>query len=186
MELFKKYADMVLLAHFLKNPPSRFHVKGLAKELGLSPSSVSLASRRFELDGILRSEREGSKKLYTLNNDSPLVKAFKVVYTLARIHETKLVERFLKADGSTISIALYGDFASGTYGERSPLNLLALSQKGARVFEKALEELEGQLGLKIGLEAIKIGKWNELVKARDPFCVKVLSNHVLLFGPSLA
>ena len=185
MELFKKYADMALLAHFLRNPTTTFSVKEAAKRLGLSPSSVSLAARRFELDGILKGERKGIAKLYSLNNEAPLVRAFKVTHTLARLQDAGLVEKLLKADGSLISIALFGDYASGTYDERSNLDLLVLSQKGGKVFEKPIRELEEGLDLKAELEVFKLGAWRELAKAGDPFYRRVLSNHLMLYGSGL-
>ena len=185
MELFKESASLTLLAFFLKNPSNQFYVKELARRLGLSPSSVSIATRKFELDGILESEERGLAKFYRLNNGSPLVRAFKVTYALARLQDAKLVERFLGADSSAISIALYGSYASGTYDERSDLNLLVLSQREREVFEKPLRELEERLGLRIGLEVLKLGRWKELAKANDPLYRNIVSNHVLLFGSSL-
>lgn len=186
MELFEKYADLVLLAYFLKNPSGRFYVKELARALKLSPSCVSITSRKFELDGILSSEKSGLAKFYALNNEAPLTKAFKVLYTIARLHDAELVKRFLEADGSVISIAIYGSYASGAYDEHSDLNILVLSQKEKEVFAKPLGELGAQLGLRIMLEVFKLGRWRELARAGDPLYREVLSNHILLFGSSLA
>ena len=185
MELFKKYADMALLSHFLRNPTTKFSVKGAAKQLGLSPSSVSLAARRFELDGILKGERKGLAKLYCLKNEAPLVRAFKVTHTLAMLQDAGLVGKLLKADGSLISIALLGEYASGAYDERSDLDLLVLSQKEKNVFAKPLRELEERLGLRARLEVFKLGRWKELARAGDPLYRRVLSNHLMLYGSSL-
>ncbi len=185
MELFEKYADLALLAHFLRNPSGQFYVKELARKLGLSQSSVSVASRKFERDGILHGEKKGLAKFYRLNNEAPLSRAFKVLYTVARLHDAGLVKRFLEADGSIISIVLYGSHASGTHYERSDLNLLVLSQREKEVFTKPLGELEGKLGLRIRLEVLKLGRWKELAKADDSLYREASANHVLLFGSSL-
>ena len=185
MELFRKYADMALLAHFLRNPTAKFSVKEAAERLGLSPSSVSLASRRFELDGILKGERKGQAKLYSLNNEAALVRAFKVTHTLAMLQDVGLVGKLLRADGSLISIALFGGYASGAYDERSDLNLLVLSQKGREVFAKPIRELEERLGLRMRLEVFKLGRWKELARAGNPLYRRVLSNHLMLYGSSL-
>lgn len=185
MDLFKKYADFLLLSFFLQNPTGQFYVRELAEKLGLSPSKVSVASRALELQGILKSEERGLAKFYRLNNDAPLVKAFKVVHSLAKLSEAKLVEKLLERDPSIISIAVYGSYASGTNDEKSAIKLLVISQKEKEVFLEVLRSIEERHGIRLDLEVLKLGEWRDRVKKSDSLYREVLSAHILLFGSNL-
>ena len=182
MRLFEKYADWALLAHFLRNPSGAFYVTELAKRLQLSPSSVSTATREFERDGILTGEEKGLAKFYKLNNENPFVRSLKVSHVLARLHGVRVVEKLLRADDSIFSISLHGDFASGAYDERSELRLLVLTNRDKRVLTGLTEGLEKDLGVKLRLEVLKVGRWRELSKAGDPLYKDTVSQHLLLYG----
>jgi DNA-binding MarR family transcriptional regulator len=64
IELFKKYVQWKILAHFMENPNTSFHIKQLARELAVSPASVSSAVKSFEKDGLLLKEEKGLAHIY--------------------------------------------------------------------------------------------------------------------------
>jgi DNA-binding MarR family transcriptional regulator len=84
IELFRKYVQWKILAHFLANPTAVFHIKQLARLLSVSPASVSGAVKSFGEEGLLLKEEKGLAHIYRLNADNsvmaPLKKAYGIAY----------------------------------------------------------------------------------------------------------
>ncbi len=59
IELFRQYVKWKILAHFMSNPNTSFHIKQLARIINVSPASVSGAVKSFEKDGLLLKEEKG-------------------------------------------------------------------------------------------------------------------------------
>lgn len=56
-----------LLEHILLHPTTRFHLRGLAKELHLSITPLRRELKRLETAGVLRACEEGNMLMYTVN-----------------------------------------------------------------------------------------------------------------------
>ncbi|ATZ61313.2 MAG: nucleotidyltransferase domain-containing protein [Methanosarcinales archaeon Met12] len=185
IELFEKYVDWKILAFFLRNPTTTVYVKELARRLHVSPGSVSKAVKRFAMDNLLLKEEKGLAHLYKLNNESAIVKSLKKAYSLMRIHELKIADKFLDADENIISLALYGSYATGDYDEKSDIDLLAITPSGRYIFTALINDLERDLVVEISLEVSNLSQWRSLARKNDVFYRRVIENHVLLRGSGL-
>lgn len=185
MELFRNHVDWRILSFFLENPTRSFYVKELSRKLRVSPSSVSKTVKLLRRDKVLVMERKGLAHLYRLNEELPSIKILKSAYALIKLKDCKLVDRFLEADNSLISLALYGSYAAGTHDEQSDLDLLAITQKKKSVFHGPIRKLEKKLGVEISLSAFTLAQWRSLAKSKDLFYRSVVDEHVLLYGGAL-
>lgn len=185
IELFQKYVYWKILAHFLANPTTPSHVKEIARKLNISPSSASMAVRKYETDSLLIKEVKGNAHFYTLNLDSPVTKALKMTYALFIIMETKPAEHFLKADGNIISIALYGSYATGEYDEKSDVDFLVITLSQKELVVSAAMELEQLINIPVNVSVFKLSQWQKMAREKDAFCLRVTENRVLLYGSDL-
>ncbi|PWB55001.1 MAG: hypothetical protein C3F06_03360 [Candidatus Methanoperedenaceae archaeon] len=70
--LMRSEREWKILAHFMENPNTSFHIKQLARIIGVSPASVSSTVKSFEIEGLLLKEEKGLAHIYRLNMDNSL------------------------------------------------------------------------------------------------------------------
>ena len=186
IELFVKYVRWKILAHFLGHPNSSFYVKEIARILGVSPGSVSTAVKSFEEWGLLTKEEKGLAHLYRLNGENALVPPLKKAYGLALILSSRPTEKYLEADRSIISIALYGSYSDGSFDERSDVDILIVTPYKREEIVGATRRLEEELEKNVNTSLFRLSDWRTMAKKGDAFYRRVVENHVLLYGSGLA
>ncbi len=185
LELFKKYADWKVLAYFFMNPNRDFHIKEISRLLNISPSSAHAALRSFEKWGFLEKEEKGPAHFYRLNTGNPVVSSFKKGYGLARVLEADPVTVLIDSDGSIISISLYGSYASGTYDDKSDVDLLIIANADKDHFNLPVKTLEERLNVEVNATVLKLSEWERLAFKSDPFYKNAIKNHILLYGSGI-
>lgn len=185
-ERYRKYADWRVLAHFLLNPGTQFHIKQLSRQLEMSPSSVSSAVKMFsEGLGYLVMEEKGLAHLFSLNLENPTVAFLKRAFGVELVTSAQPQKRLLKADPAAISITLIGSFADGSFDQRSDVDILVITQGAKEALVPAARLLEAELGRAVSLSVFRLSEWRALAKKGDAFYKRVIENHILLFGSGL-
>jgi predicted nucleotidyltransferase len=185
IELFRTYVKWKILAHFLANPNTSFHIKQLSRILDVSPASVSSAVKSFEEDGLLSKEEKGLAHIYGLNVDNSVVAPLKKAYGIAFILSSKPKEKILEIDPNIISLALFGSYADGSFDEKSDLDFLIVTSARKEMFIKAAKQLEEELEKEVSLSVLKLSEWRAMVKKDDAFYKRIVENHILLYGSGL-
>jgi len=101
-----------LLRKFFLNSNTRAHLRGLESEFGESSNAIRVELNRFEDAGLLKSLRQGNKKLYQANLNHPL---FSDIHSII-LKETgidRIVDNVIHKIGDLIGVYLTGDFARG-------------------------------------------------------------------------
>lgn len=101
-----------LLRKFFLNSNTRAHLRGLESEFGESSNAIRVELNRFEDAGLLKSLRQGNKKLYQANMNHPL---FSDIHSII-LKETgidRIVDNVIHKIGDLIGVYLTGDFARG-------------------------------------------------------------------------
>ena len=177
---FKKYAGFNILFFFVTNPVKEIHIKGLSKELKISPSTSKYFCDFFSKQRILRKQIKGNMALFRLNNDYVYVKELKRVLFLFYLKEQK-IEKIAK---KCISFALYGSHASGDFNEKSDIDILIIGNEKDVDKDHALL-IERKIGKQIQLTTLAYYKWDKIKKDKDPFALEILSKHILIKGVEL-
>lgn len=169
----------------MENPNTSFHIKQLARELGVSPASVSNAVKSFEKDGLLSKEEKGLAHIYRLNADNSIVAPLKKAYGIAFVLSSKPKEKFLEIDRNIISLALFGSYADGSFDEKSDMDFLIVTPTKKEMLIKAAKRLEEELQKEVSIAAFKLSEWRTMVKKSDAFYKRIVENHILLYGSGL-
>lgn len=185
IELFRKYVQWKILAHFLANPNTGFHIKQLARLLEVSPASVSSAVKSFDEDGLLSKEEKGLAHIYRLNPDNSMVAPLKKAYCIAFVMSSKPKEVILETDPNIISLAIFGSYADGSFDEKSDIDFLAVTQTKKGSFVPAIDKLEKMLEKEVSISVFKLSEWRIMAKKGDAFYRRVIENHILLHGSGL-
>lgn len=101
-----------LLLKFFLNSKTQSHLRGLESEFGESTNGIRIELNRLENANLLRSHKEGNKKLYSANRSHPL---FDDIHNII-IKQTgidRVVENVVDRIGNLKGVYLVGDLARG-------------------------------------------------------------------------
>ena len=185
IELFRKYVQWKILAHFMENPNTSFHIKQLARIIAVSPASVSSAVKSFEEEGLLSKEEKGLAHIYRLNSDNSVVAPLKKAYGIAFVFSSRPKEKFLEIDPHIISLALFGSYAEGSYDEKSDIDFLAVTPTRKENLIRTVKDIEEILKKEISISVFKLSEWRAMAKKSDAFYKRIVENHILLYGSGL-
>ena len=115
LDEWQKFKGWVVLEFFLSRQ-KKIHLKGLAKELKISPRTAQVYLRLYEKGGVLEMEEVGNLKLYSLV-DSPLTRELRRAYLMLKVATP--IKAFANDNKSVTSIVLYGSSARGEYDSSS-------------------------------------------------------------------
>ncbi len=185
IELFRKYVQWKILSHFLENPNTSFHIKQLARELGVSPASVGDAVKSFEKDGLLLKEEKGLAHIYSLSTDNSIVAPLKKAYGIAFVLSSKPKEKFLEIDPNIISLAIFGSYADGSFDQKSDMDFLIVTSTRKEILTEAAKKLEEELQKEVSISVFKLSEWRAMATKGDAFHKRIVENHILLYGSGL-
>jgi predicted nucleotidyltransferase len=114
--------QLAILAFLSEQPRRTWHVRELAKGMGISAGAASLGLRNLRSMGFARSEHRGNMVLYRLEDEKQLVRSFKLFLTLLELDP--LVEQL---KDSCERIVLFGSAADGSEREGSDVDLLVVT-----------------------------------------------------------
>ena len=101
-----------LLLKFFLNSRTSSHLRGLEQEFGDSTNGIRIELNRLEGANLLRSHREGKKKLYTANRTHPLFNEIHSI-VLKQTGLDKIIESVVDKIGNLVSVYLVGELARG-------------------------------------------------------------------------
>lgn len=172
--LFRSKIRQKVLGLFFTNPKSRYYVRQLQSMFQVSVGSLHRELRRLEKIGILKSEREGNLKFYSINTDYPLFNELKGIVSKTIGVEGSL--RKVLKDIVGISIAfIYGSFASRKETERSDIDLFLIGEFDEDLLNKKLRSLEQYLAREINYTSMKESEFKEEKQKKFQFLRKVLN-----------
>jgi len=117
-----------ILVWFFAQQGARFYVRQLQGILGSDLAIVSRELRNLESIGILRSERVGKERIYSLNPNCPFLDELKglVLKTDGFIGRLKDI---VSRHGEIKSAFIYGSFAKGTETGESDIDLFLIGSE---------------------------------------------------------
>lgn len=143
--LIQSKTRLKLLLRFFLNPESSAYLRGLAQEFDESTNAVRVELNRFEEAGLIRSHKNGNKKMYQVNTGFPM---FNELQKIAFKHFgiDQIIVQVIEKLGEVESVYLTGDLARGLDSKVVDVTLIGTDIDNsylARLVEKA-EELIGR------------------------------------------
>lgn len=122
INLFSK-TEMKLLV-FLSQKTGEMYEREIAKEAKVSVGSVNTLLKNFVSLGLLRQQKKGRMLFYSRNDQSPLLRQFKVFICV-----NSLLPLIEKISPFSKRIILFGSCASGRNDQNSDIDLFILSDQ---------------------------------------------------------
>ena len=120
---FNKCVGNKILGWFLSHPTSSININELSRELVVSPGSVKRFTDLFYREQLVDMEKIGTAHMFTLNNSSYIARELKKTFMVLKLWEGKLEELAPNA----ISLAVYGSIASGSFDEKSDIDVYGMA-----------------------------------------------------------
>ena len=172
-----KFKGWAVLEFFLRSQ-ARIHLKGLAKELKISPRTAQVYLKLYEKEGILSKENVGNLTIYSIV-DNPFTRELRRAYMVLKLKP--YVDGFVAANPTVTTVALYGSAARGDYDSSSDVDMLIVSSNKSLKLEQ-IHLAESALGMEIGLEIYNLGEIRRLAEKGNKFYLSIERNNVLLYG----
>lgn len=101
-----------LLLKFFLNSKTKAYLRSLEGEFGESTNAIRLELNKLEKAGMLNTELDGNKKVFTANTKHPL---FKEIHNIIRKHIglDKVIETVVERLGDVEKVYLVGEFSRG-------------------------------------------------------------------------
>lgn len=165
--LIQSKTRLKLLLRFFLNPDSSAYLRGLAQEFDESTNAVRVELNRFEEAGLIRSHKDGNKKMYQVNTNFPM---FNELQKIAFKHFgiDQIIEQVIEKLGDVEAVYMTGDLARGLDSKVVDVTLIGKdidNSYNARLVEKA-EELIGRKIRTLTYESdedVEIGRPNLLI-----------------------
>ncbi|MBN1502388.1 nucleotidyltransferase domain-containing protein [Candidatus Woesearchaeota archaeon] len=144
------------LTLFLENPSTEFHLREIARKMGLSPAGTLKILKRLTSADLVKKEKTIITDNYRANLESLEYQSLKKAYNLYLINSSGLVE-FLDKNCSHQAIVLFGSFARGDNTSKSDIDIAVLNSKHTNL---DLKKYQQKLGHKINVQFIDFKKAN--------------------------
>jgi predicted nucleotidyltransferase len=163
-----------IMEYILDNPSKPVKVRGLAKELKVSPAYVSRSLKLFEKLKIIR---DGKVDL-----SNPLTRALKTLVNVKRLIDNRVVE-ILQRLGA-VGAGVYGSWASGTNTEDSDVDIWIKMDKHPGELRIASVSAEIRSLLKKNVQILVLTPERlEGLRTNDPsFYYSLISGSIVLYG----
>jgi predicted nucleotidyltransferase len=155
-----------ILKLLLFRPDESFHLRDIAKRVGITPIYVSKELANLSKLGIVKLSKKANLSIYSLNRECPFLTELRGLF-IKTDYLGDLIKKGLS--GKAKYALVYGSFARGGQEERSDIDLLVVSEIDEDVLLKLARSLEKQSGREVNYvlwnaKAFKARKGSALLK----------------------
>ncbi len=154
---------------------SENHVRGIAKRLGESHSTILRKLNILKKDSVIDYKKEGKNKVFFLKNNiisrTYILKAelYKLLKLLKEYPELSIIfEEILKKTDEKL-IILFGSYAKGLAKKESDIDIYIETKD--RGIKKMIEDVHSKINVKIGV-----------FDAKSPLIREIIKDHIIIRG----
>lgn len=156
-------------------PNARFHLRGIAKAVGLSTTAIAAAIQQLQLAGVVVVEKTSLATNIQANRESEAYRVHKQIFNLYRLEQCGLIKKVRDACHAEV-IVLFGSFAHGEDEEKSDIDLLVLTPLKQNDIGKVLASCESPLKKQINVQMLTS------LDRSSPEFKNAVANGIVLYG----
>ena len=150
--LFTSKTRVGILAQFLSNPGSEYHIRGMARAVHATPILVQRELKNLEQLGLLKKRRVGKMVLYRMDEDASIADDLKRIFLKTEGLGAQLLAGISRKEREKIRFALiYGSFAKGVEVASSDVDLLVIGDVDEDTVLESVVRAEGKTGRQVSL-----------------------------------
>lgn len=172
--LFTSQARVEVLKLFFLRSSGRHYLREIATLTEQPVRAIQRELARLEGAQILQSYREGNRKYFQANRDSPVYSELRSLL-VKTVGLGDIIGRELAEELGTIRAAfLFGSYARGTESSTSDIDLMIIGSISSRELSRLLTPAKEILGREINPIVMHADEFREKVAQEDPFIQSVL------------
>lgn len=178
--MIHKYALFKVIKAIIREN-EELSLRDIAKKARVGPSTAKTSLDYLEKNLFVSRRIIGKTHLFKIDGGSPLVRQTKILFSLAEINLSRLVQEIQAKFSSAglISITLYGSAAKGLDDQLSDLDLLILTRKKINPVHLNSEK---KLSREVTYLKYTYHEWKEKAEKDPTFYKEVVFNCIPLYG----
>ncbi len=169
--MYKMSAKDKVLSKIFEDPSKKYYVRELAQEAKVNPNSVLNVVKEMEKEGLVKKEtKKHITEIYAIL-DSPVFTARKLLFNLAKIYESKIID-FLVENYHPKAVILFGSYSRGEDIKKSDIDIAIVTDNQVII---NVEKFEKTLNRKIHIVPI------EYKKISDELYINLI-NGIVVYG----
>lgn len=169
--LFSKTRAEVLRLLF-DQPGKESHLRNLARDAGLSPSSLLRELTSLVEMELVISQRDGNRHYYRANEQHPLYPELRGLVQKTSGMTAEIQRALINVEGVD-AVLIFGSTAADAMSSSSDIDLLVLGAAGLRKVTSALRGLGLRFNRELNPVCFTIKEWAEKLSRGDIFAKKV-------------
>jgi len=170
-----------VLTLFLLNPGKRFYVREVERLTGENINSIRRELRNLEAIGLLKSERAGNLRYYSVNQDFNIYPELRDIF-LKTEGAAEILGQGISPLGDIKSAFIYGSYARGEAGPSSDIDIMVIGTVDEDALIMAIREIEKRLKREINYVLLTPEEFHSRKKKKDPFITNVLKEEKIMLA----
>jgi len=178
-QLLIKTTNQKILAFFSDFPEQSFHEREIVRQTKLGKGQANKALNELYKNSVLNREQKGKMFFYSLNQENPVVKQFRILKTILDLEPLIATLKSLSK-----RVILYGSRATGKNLTESDLDLFVVSNNKDEIF-RAIREFEEEQKFQTEIKAVirNSAEWLSLEKKEPVYFNELLKGITLWEKP---
>ena len=176
--LHNKYQEILKL--FLGNYKREVYGRELIKKVSLGQKAIALALEDLEKEGILKSRKQGTTKLFSLNLDNKEVKD--IIITAERIEKINFLKKHRRLteifENDSRIVGIFGSYAKKIQTKESDIDIFVIGKRK----KKDYNEIGKVFDLDISIKYFTENEFEKLIKEKNNLIKEMIENHILMFN----
>jgi len=171
--LFSSRARVDILKLFLLEPERRFYQREISVLSGQRIMAVQREISKLLEIGLLKEEKEGNRKYYTVDQASPILNDLKAIFQkTVGIH--KIVGDALEPLKDEVEFAfLFGSYARGDESSKSDVDIFVIGDISGKKLAGALKKVKPSLSREMNTVIFTVDEFRSRLQKKDHFLTTV-------------
>jgi len=162
-----------LLSYFFINPDKVLYVNEISKTLQLDKRNLVKKARELEKIGLLKSEKRGNLKLYSINRSYSLYEEYRKII-IKTLGFEECLRRVLRTTKGAKEAYIYGSYARDKMDTHSDIDLLVVGGHDILALQKKLAKLQKEISREINAVNMGESDFRKRVKQKNSFVKGIL------------
>ena len=178
--------QILILAILSENPQKEYYLHELGRLVGKKPGVFQIGINSLEKHGWVTSRKQGTLRLFKINEQHPLYKEIKSFVRKTVGVEAQLKEVLVSIEGIEKAL-IYGSYAKDSMRPDSDVDVLVVVNKTQAEdnLVSGLSRVEKAIGREINYKLYTEKDFKQKRKDKDPFLTEVLTDKYILLKGTL-
>ena len=172
-DIFGSKGKVALFTALFDGRRRRFHIRELARKVGLTAPSLMREAKSLVAIGLLCEEKDGNRVDYWANTQSPIYQPLETLVEKTVGPQASLAEAF--ADSPCPIVFIYGSRARGTERADSDFDVFVIGDEGLRSISARVGKVAEASGVEVNPYVVTAQEFKKRLAKGDHFLTEVMA-----------